>query len=307
MSKIIILGEVDNSEIKNISQQVAGVASGMGDVIGIVIGKDVAEAGMKLAAGKIIIADNENLEFYDPVKYSSIICEIVRKENATAVLMGATSIGKDLGPRLASALDWGYLGDCIEAGDEGFVRPTFAGKVLSKTTETTNLVASIRNNAYPIGESWSGSVENYTNNIIESSLKTQSIENLGNETVELTEASIVVSGGRGLENAENYEKHIRTLASTLKAAAGASRAIVDAGWVSHSHQVGQTGKTVTPDLYLAIGISGAIQHLGGMSGSKFIAAINKDVDAPIFKVADYGIVGDLFEIVPVLKSKLENL
>jgi electron transfer flavoprotein alpha subunit len=166
------------------------------------------------------------------------------------------------------------------------------------------LVASIRNNAYPAGESWSGSVENFSGSIPDSATNTISIEKGESGTVELTEASIVVSGGRGLESSENYDEHIRPLASALNAAAGASRAIVDAGWVSHSHQVGQTGKTVTPDLYFAIGISGAIQHLGGMSGSKFIVAINKDPDAPIFKVADYGIVANLFDIMPILKSKL---
>jgi electron transfer flavoprotein alpha subunit len=247
------------------------------------------------------------LEYYDPVKYASIVSQVVQKNDATKVLMGATTMGKDLGPRVAAELGWGYLGDCLEASSEGFVRPAFAGKVLAKSKPEGPLVASIRNNAYPIGESWAGNVENFSGDIPDSTLNTTSIEKIGAGTIELTEANIVVSGGRGLESPENYEALIRPLAATMRAAAGASRAIVDAGWVPHSHQVGQTGKTVTPDLYLAIGISGAIQHLGGMSGSKFIAAINKDPEAPIFKVADYGIVGNLFEIVPVLKTKLENL
>jgi len=304
MSTVVVVGEVDGNEIKNISQQVAAVASGMGDVVGIVIGNNVSEAAMKLATSKIIIADDERLEHYDPVKFTSVVSQVVEQVSAGKVLIGATTIGKDLGPRLAAELEWGYLGDCLEAGNDGFVRPNFAGKVLAKSSPNGPVVASIRNNAYPAGESWSGSVENFAGNIPESSLKTTSIENVSAGTVELTEANIVVSGGRGLESSENYDNHIRPLAEAMGAAAGASRAIVDAGWVPHSHQVGQTGKTVTPDLYLAIGISGAIQHLGGMSGSKFIVAINKDADAPIFKVADYGIIGDLFEIVPVLKSKL---
>jgi len=304
MSTVVVVGEVDGNEIKNISQQVAAVASGMGDVVGIVIGNNVSEAAMKLATSKIIIADDERLEHYDPVKFTSVVSQVVEQVSASKVLIGATTMGKDLGPRLAAELEWGYLGDCLEAGNDGFVRPNFAGKVLAKSSPNGPVVASIRNNAYPAGESWSGSVENFAGNIPESSLKTTSIENVSAGTVELTEANIVVSGGRGLESSENYDNHIRPLAEAMGAAAGASRAIVDAGWVPHSHQVGQTGKTVTPDLYLAIGISGAIQHLGGMSGSKFIVAINKDADAPIFKVADYGIIGDLFEIVPVLKSKL---
>jgi len=306
MSSVVVVGEIDGSDVKDVSQQVAAVAAGMGDVVGIVMGKNIAEAAMKLSTSKIIIADDDSLENYDPVKFSSIVAQVVEQTNATRVLMGATTMGKDLGPRLAAELDWGYLGDCLEAGDEGFVRPNFAGKVLAKSNPTNPVVVSIRNNAYPAGESWSGTVENFSGNISDSSLATTSIEKIGAGTVELTEANIVVSGGRGLESPENYDEHIRPLANALGAAAGASRAIVDAGWVPHSHQVGQTGKTVTPDLYLAIGISGAIQHLGGMSGSKFIVAINKDAEAPIFKVADYGIIGDLFEIVPVLKSKLDN-
>ena len=304
MSTVVVVGEVDGNEIKNISQQVAAVASGMGDVVGIVIGNNVSEAAMKLATAKIIIADDERLEHYDPVKFTSVVSQIVKQVSASKVLIGATTMGKDLGPRLAAELEWGYLGDCLEAGNDGFVRPNFAGKVLAKSSPNGPVVASIRNNAYPAGESWSGSVENFAGNIPESNLNTSTIENVGAGTVELTEANIVVSGGRGLESSENYDSYIRPLAKAMGAAAGASRAIVDAGWVPHSHQVGQTGKTVTPDLYLAIGISGAIQHLGGMSGSKFIVAINKDAEAPIFKVADYGIIGDLFEIVPVLKSKL---
>ena len=303
---VIVVGEVDGNDVKEISQQVAAVASGMGDVIGIVMGKGISDAAMKLSTSKIIIADDEALEYYDPVKFTSIVAQIVNQNNATKVLMGATTMGKDLGPRVAAELGWGYLGDCLEAGNEGFVRPNYAGKVLAKSNTTDSVVLSIRNNAYPAGESWSGSVENFSGEIPDSGLTTTTIENVGAGTIELTEANIVVSGGRGLESPENYDEHIRPLAAAMGAAAGASRAIVDAGWVTHSHQVGQTGKTVTPDLYMAIGISGAIQHLGGMSGSKFIVAINKDSEAPIFKVADYGIVGDLFEIIPLLKSKLEN-
>ncbi|MDC0243553.1 electron transfer flavoprotein subunit alpha/FixB family protein [Marine Group III euryarchaeote] len=303
MSNVLVIGEVDGSDIKNISQQVAAVAAGMGEVTGLVMGSGISEAGMKLAAGKIIMADDASLENYDPERYASIASHIVKENDIQTILLGATSMGKDLGPRLAAELNCGYLGDCLEASSEGFMRPNFAGKVLAKSNPTGTVVATIRNNAYPAGEAWSGSVENYSGNIAESRLNTTNVENVGSGTVELTEASIVVSGGRGLENSENYDSMIRPLAESMGAAAGASRAIVDAGWVPHSHQVGQTGKTVAPELYLAIGISGAIQHLGGMSGSKCIAAINKDPDAPIFKVSDYGIVGDLFEILPILKSK----
>jgi len=306
MSSVLVIGEADGDEIKDISQQVSAVAAGMGDVVGLVIGKNISDVGMKLATAKIILADDDKLEHYDPLKFSSVISQVVEQKSITKILMGATTMGRDLGPRVAAELGWGYLGDCLEAGSKGFVRPIFAGKVLARSNPEGSVVVSIRNNAYPAGELWSGSVENFSGTIPDSTTNTVSIEKGGSGTVELTEANIVVSGGRGLESPENYDEQIRPLASALSAATGASRAIVDAGWVPHSHQVGQTGKTVTPDLYLAIGISGAIQHLGGMSGSKCIVAINKDPDAPIFKVADYGIVDNLFDIIPVLKSKLNK-
>ncbi|MFL2926340.1 MAG: electron transfer flavoprotein subunit alpha/FixB family protein, partial [Candidatus Poseidoniales archaeon] len=218
MSNVLVIGETDGSEIKNISQQVAAVAAGMGEVTGLVMGSGISEAGMKLSVGKIIMADDTSLENYDPVKYTSIASNIVKEHNIETILLGATSMGKDLGPRLAAELNCGYLGDCLEAGSEGFVRPNFAGKVLAKSNPTGTIVATIRNNAYPAGEAWSGSVENYSGEMVESTLNTTDIENVGSGTVELTEAAIVVSGGRGLENAENYDSMIRPLAESMGAA-----------------------------------------------------------------------------------------
>ena len=218
MSNVLVIGEADGSEIKNISQQVAAVAAGMGEVTGLIMGSGISEAGMKLSVAKIIMADDTSLENYDPVKYASVASHVVKEHNIETILMGATSMGKDLGPRLAAELNCGYLGDCLEAGSEGFVRPNFAGKVLAKSNPTGTIVATIRNNAYPAGEAWSGSVENYSGEIVESTLNTTDIENVGSGTVELTEAAIVVSGGRGLENAENYDSMIRPLAESMGAA-----------------------------------------------------------------------------------------
>ena len=152
------------------------------DVIGLVMGKTISEAAMKLASGKIVIAEDDALEHYDPVKYASIVSQVVEQNNATRVLMGATTMGKDLGPRVAAELGWGYLGDCLEATNEGFVRPNYAGKVLAKSNPDGPLVASIRSNAYPVGESWSGSIENFSGSIPDSTLKTASVENPASST-----------------------------------------------------------------------------------------------------------------------------
>jgi electron transfer flavoprotein alpha subunit len=215
-------------------------------------------------------------------------------------------MGKDLGPRLAAELGWGYIADALEYDGGAWIRPNYAGKVLARLEPNSAFVATLRPNAFPAGDGTAGTVEEFGGEVPDSPAMTVGMESAGSDVVELTEAAIVVSGGRGLEEAENYDKMIRPLGAALGAACGASRAIVDAGWVPHSHQVGQTGKTVTPELYMAVGISGAIQHLGGMSGSKCIVAINKDAEAPIFKVADYGIVHDLFEIVPALMTALDD-
>ena len=183
MSNVLVIGEVDGPEVKNISQQVAAVAAGMGEVTGLVIGCGISEAGMKLAAGKIIMADNASLENYAPVKYASIASHIVKENDIQTILLGATSMGKDLGPRIAAELDCGYLGDCLEASSEGFVRPNFAGKVLAKSKPSGKIVATIRNNAYPAGEAWSGSVENYSGDIADSTLNTIDVENVGSGTI----------------------------------------------------------------------------------------------------------------------------
>ncbi len=229
------------------------------------------------------------------------------------MLVGSTALGKDLGPKAAAKLGCACVSDAVGLKYEGgweIRRPIFAGKCFADVTFSTPLaVVGIRPNAFVLAESAkAGAVESFDAGIagVESKAKVTSVEAATAGKVTLTEAEIVVSGGRGIKGPENYEL-IEKLAETLGAAAGASRAIVDAGWVDYSHQVGQTGKTVAPNLYIACGISGAIQHLAGMSSSKCIVAINKDANAPIFKVADYGIVGDLFEIVPPLTDAIGGI
>ncbi len=228
--------------------------------------------------------------------------------------MGATAVGKDFAPRLAARLDAACVSDCIGLDyDGGFRlrRPIFAGKCYAEVAvEAPVAVAGVRPNAFPLfaGGGVDAPVEAFDPGLGGFAPHAAVVETVtsAEKKIELTEAEVIVSGGRGLKEAANYQL-IETLASTMGAAAGASRAIVDAGWVPHSHQVGQTGKTVSPKLYVAVGISGAIQHLAGMSSSKCIVAINKDPNAPIFKAADYGIAADLFEVVPALDAAIRTL
>jgi electron transfer flavoprotein alpha subunit len=299
---VIIIGEADGSAIKPASQQAAALAAQLGDSVGLVFGSNGAAS--QLAAPRVVSASA--LKSYDALQFAAVAAQVAREAGATAVIMAATAMGKDLGPRLVAELGWGYIADALEYYDGAWIRPNYAGKVLARLEPDGPFVATLRPNAFPAGDGAAGAVEEFGGEVPDSPAMTVGMESAGSGVVELTEAAIVVSGGRGLEEAENYDKLIRPLGAALGAACGASRAIVDAGWVPHSHQVGQTGKTVTPELYMAVGISGAIQHLGGMSGSKCIVAINKDAEAPIFKVADYGIVHDLFEIVPALMAALDD-
>jgi electron transfer flavoprotein alpha subunit len=224
-------------------------------------------------------------------------------------------MGKDLAPRVAARLGVGLASDCtkvaVKDGTLEFTRPIYAGKAfLTLRLKTAPQMATLRPNVFPLGEAAAGSGETVRVDaaIPDGAVKGRVAEILKEESAEtdVTEAEVVVSGGRGLKGPEAFAL-LRDLAAVFpRTAVGASRSAVDSGWIGHQHQVGQTGKTVSPQLYVAVGISGAIQHLAGMSSSKVIVAVNKDPEAPIFKIADYGIVGDLFEVVPKLTEELKK-
>ena len=224
-------------------------------------------------------------------------------------------MGKDLSPRVAAKLGASLASDCtqtaVKDGGLEIVRPIFAGKALATfVIKSSPQLISLRPNVFPLIEPTEGEGELIKKEIAlsDDAVKERVVETMKAEGAELdvTEADIIVTGGRGMKGPENFDL-LRELSSLLPhTAIGASRSAVDAGWIDHQYQVGQTGKTVSPTLYLAFGVSGAIQHLAGMSSSKYIVAVNKDPDAPIFKVADFGIVGDLFQVIPPLKEELKN-
>jgi len=262
-----------------------------------------------------LFATVDGLARYDSERYGTALAAFCRIHKPDLMLIGATAMGRDLGPTAAAKLGCACVSDAIdlkfESGAWEVRRPVFAGKCfVDVVPKTAPAIVAIRPNAFmatdgggasaPVAAFDAGQAQAVPKAIV------RDIISADGGRVELTEANIVVSGGRGIKGPENYAL-IEDLADALNAAAGASRAVVDAGWVDYSHQVGQTGKTVGPNLYIACGISGAIQHLAGMSSSKCVVAINKDAAAPIFKVADFGVVGDLFEIVPVLTKAVREI
>lgn len=314
MADVLVFVESRNGQINKAGLQALSEGRRLSESVEAVVIGDASglESIGTYGARRVHHVTDEALKSYSQDGYTTALATIANEGGAKAVLMAATAMGRDLAPRLAARLKAGYSADIvgITASPDGFTtkRPVYAGKgFLTLSCAGKPLVASLRPNVFAAQEvGGNAEIQARAIGIDAGSLKCRATEVIAASggKLDVAEADIIVSGGRGLKGPENWNV-VEGLASVLGAATGASRAVVDAGWRPHAEQVGQTGKTVSPKLYVALGISGAIQHLAGMSSSKCIVAVNKDANAPIFKVADYGIVGDVFEVVPVLTEKLK--
>jgi electron transfer flavoprotein alpha subunit len=320
--KILAFAEQRNGQFKKTAFEIVKAAKTTadtlgGEVIAVVVGNNVTSIAAQLGgygASKVIAVDDARLELYSTTAYSKIVAEVAKQESAEIVLLPASELGKDLAPRVAVKLQAGLAAGCtalsVENGTIKATRPVYAGKGLLDVTVTTGTkIFTLRPNVFTAGDSNGSSAAVETKKIelsdADFSAAVKEVKAASGKK-DVAEADIIVSGGRGLKGPEHFAM-IDDLAGTLGGAVGASRAVVDAGWRTHDEQVGQTGKTVSPSLYIAVAISGAVQHLAGMSSSKYIVAINKDKDAPIFSVADYGIVGDAFEVVPAMTAEIKKL
>ncbi|KUK50901.1 MAG: Putative electron transfer flavoprotein alpha-subunit (EtfA and 4Fe-4S ferredoxin modules) [candidate division TA06 bacterium 32_111] len=291
------------------------------ELISLILGYDVQKFSdqlIKRGSDRVIVVDDISLKNFVDSTYTNVVVEVVKKYKPEIFLSGSTNLGRSLFPRVSAKLETGLTADCTELdidSEDGKLlqtRPAAGGSIMA-TIVTPNKrpqMATVRHKVFkeaPVDESRKGIVENFEFKdwMVDGRVEYISFTKDETQTVNLSDADIIVSGGRGLKSKENF-KLVFELAESLNGAVGASRPCIDDGWLPFSHQVGQTGKTVSPKIYIAIGISGAIQHLAGMKSSDVIIAINKDPNAPIFQVADYGIVGDLFEVVPILLKKLKE-
>lgn len=316
--KILVFLETNNGEIKKSALECLSAASlGGGEIATCAIGPGSENLPGKLGAwgvSKHFSCTEDRGNTYNPETYQNFVDKVVQQFAPDLILASSNNVGRDVFPRTAVKNDMAFMSDVTEISINGGIsakRPMYAGKCLAQVTFTddSGKIVLLRPNQISVIEAkGSASTESIAISLDAASgrSETQSIEKGESEKLDLTEADVIVSGGRGLKEADNF-KLLQDMAEPLGATVGASRAVVDLGWVPHSLQVGQTGKTVAPSLYFAVGISGAIQHIAGMSGSKNIVAINKDDKAPIFQKATYGIVGDLFEIVPLLTEKLKSI
>lgn len=324
MSKCVcVIAEFRGGNFRRVSYEVASegrrIAEALGtDLCAVAVGSGVAEKAAELGryeVGKVYVADSPELENYVAESYVPVVADIIEKCDPAVVILPASVDGKDLASRLAARLQAGLAQDCTqvvcENGTLKAKRPIFAGKCFAwcEWSEGAMPLISCRPNVMDClipAEEKKAEVEKVEVAIPDARSRVQGIDLDTSGKVELTEAEIIVSGGRGMKGPENYAM-LEELAQLLAAAVGASRAAVDAGWRQHSDQVGQTGKVVNPNLYIAVGISGAIQHLAGMGSSKFIVAVNKDPEAPIFSKADFGVVEDLFNFMPTFIEEVRTL
>ena len=312
MGKIVVHVEHTEGQARGASLETLGAAKATGrDVVAVVADPAGAEVAASLgAAGADVVVHYQGGETFSPDAVARQVADVAGEQGADAVLAAATAQGRELIPRVAALLDSAPIADCVEFGlaDDAYqaVRPVLAGKALATVRSASPaFCATLRPNVFsPAENAGAGAVET------KPALTDPKVQQTGIAAkqaggLDVKEAPVVVSGGRGMKAPEHFNLLEGLAAAFGNAAVGASRAVVDAGWRPHAEQVGQTGKTVSPQLYIAVGISGAIQHLAGMRTSRVIVAINKDADAPIFKVADYGIVGDAFEVVPALTEAVK--
>ena len=320
---ILVFVEQRDAQVRPVAREALGEAARQASAIGgPIVGVCCAASDPGLAAlgesgaERVLFARHEAFAVYDGAGYAQAVAAAARATNAKLVIFGASSMGKDLAPRVAALLGVGLASDCTTLAQVGgrlvATRPVFAGKANQKVAfPASPAIVSLRPKVFAAAAAKAGAtaaVESleFAWDAAAPRARVTGTTGAKGGKADLTEAEVIVSGGRGLKGPEHFVL-VEQLADALGATVGASRAVVDAGWRPHGEQVGQTGKTVSPKLYVAIGISGAIQHLAGMSSSRCIVAINKDADAPIFKVADYGIVGDLFEVVPALTEAVKRL
>jgi len=318
----------EDGSAKNVGLELLTTGRGLADkqggkLVGIVIGSSIDSAVKSATAygsDVVIAVDGSEYKHYTTDAYAKAIYTLVEKYGPTSILIGATNTGRDLGPRLSCRLRTGLTADCTqlaideESGNVAWTRPAFGGNLMATILcpDHRPQIGTVRPGVFKKGtpdEARTAEVIKEDIHVAPEEIRTELLEVIkeaAGEIVDLEGAEIIVSGGRGVGGPEGF-KPIRELAEALGATVGASRAAVDAGWIAHSHQVGQTRKTVGPKIYIACGISGAIQHIAGMSSSKTIIAINKDETAPIFNVADYAVVGDLFEILPILTAEIKKL
>ncbi|MDO4941534.1 MAG: electron transfer flavoprotein subunit alpha/FixB family protein [Lachnospiraceae bacterium] len=314
--------ETECGKAKNVGYELINVAKPLAQqkgcpLVAVVIGKDiegVAKDAICYGADSAIIVDGPEFEYYSTDAFAKALVTLIEKYKPETLMIGATNNGRDLGPRVSCRIKTGLTADCTaidideETGNIAWTRPTFGGNLMATIMcpDHRPQMGTVRPGVFKKGaydESRTGEIVKEEITVAPEEIRTKLVERVNEiaEAINLEEAEIIVSGGRGVGSADGF-KQLEELAEVLGATVGCSRAVVDAGWMPHAHQVGQSGKTVAPKLYFAIGISGAIQHVAGISGSDTIVAINKDADAPIFDVADYGIVGNLNEVVPALTA-----